>query len=308
MLQDECRNRISVIIPSYNAANTVRRAIDSALLQSYEAYEIIVVDDGSVDDTRTIVRSYGSPVKLIEAEHAGVSSARNTGIEASKGEWIAFLDADDLWDKEKLQLQLHAAEQAAANVVVCGCVAVRAGHPYKSMRARGKRQMFHSLLLSNGIATPTVMVRREAIENPKLRFPVGVSFGEDWQMWIQLASRHEWLFIPDVLVTVYRSDNNCTAGLDAERFSGAVLSVYNRLKEVSGVKSTVEGMWPKLLANVEYIKANYLYDQGENHRARAVLLREIARMRAVCSLQLAVKVLFVPLRVRNLINSIASAR
>ena len=97
--------KISAVIPAYNCEKYVSRAIDSVLAQTCPVDEIIVVDDGSNDKTAEIVRSYGDKVKLIQQPNAGVSAARNKGIEAAKGNWIAFLDADDEWLKCKIQTQ-----------------------------------------------------------------------------------------------------------------------------------------------------------------------------------------------------------
>ncbi len=98
---------ISVVIPAYNAGRFIRRTIDSVLAQTYTDYEIIVIDDGSTDDTAEIVKSYGSKVRYIYQKNAGDGPARNTGIYAAKGEWIAFLDHDDEWLPEKLRLQME---------------------------------------------------------------------------------------------------------------------------------------------------------------------------------------------------------
>jgi glycosyltransferase involved in cell wall biosynthesis len=97
--------KISVIIPAYNAAAWIGRAIDSVLGQTRAAEEVIVVDDGSTDATADRVRSYGERVRLIQQANAGVSAARNAGILAARNEWLAFLDADDEWLPDKLKIQ-----------------------------------------------------------------------------------------------------------------------------------------------------------------------------------------------------------
>jgi glycosyltransferase involved in cell wall biosynthesis len=106
-MQMSAEPKISVIIPAYNAARFIRRTIDSVLAQSFSDYEIIIIDDGSTDDTAEIVKSCGDKVKYIYQKNAGDGPARNTGIAAAKGEWLAFLDHDDQWLPEKLQLQME---------------------------------------------------------------------------------------------------------------------------------------------------------------------------------------------------------
>lgn len=103
--------RFSVIIPAYNSASTLARAIDSVLAQSYPAHEIIVVDDGSTDNTALIAEEFGATVRLMRQPNSGVAAARNAGARAASGEWLAFLDADDWYYPERLKL--HAEWIAA---------------------------------------------------------------------------------------------------------------------------------------------------------------------------------------------------
>ena len=93
---------VTVIIPCYNGAAYLREAIDSALDQTHPPLEVIVIDDGSTDDSAAIAESYGPPVCVIRQENQGESVARNRGIDEAKGDWVAFLDADDLWKPTKL--------------------------------------------------------------------------------------------------------------------------------------------------------------------------------------------------------------
>jgi glycosyltransferase involved in cell wall biosynthesis len=102
---------ISVVIPAFNSGRFIRRTIDSVLAQSFQDYEIIVVDDGSTDDTGEVVKSYGSKVRYIYQPNAGDGPARNTGIAAAKGEWVAFLDHDDEWLPEKLEKQIKILKE-----------------------------------------------------------------------------------------------------------------------------------------------------------------------------------------------------
>jgi glycosyltransferase involved in cell wall biosynthesis len=119
--------RISVIIPAYNAAAYIERALQSVLNQTRAAEEIIVINDGSTDATSEILKQYKGKIRIIEQVNAGVSAARNTGIRAASGDWIAFLDADDEWLPEKLtkQCQFHQAHPeikwSSANYYRCHC-------------------------------------------------------------------------------------------------------------------------------------------------------------------------------------------
>ncbi len=116
----EKQYKISVIIPTYNREKTIQRCIDSIINQSYPAYEIIVSDDGSKDHTLKIIyEEYGDKVRIIEQNHRGAQAARNAGIKAAKGEYIAFLDSDDEWLPDKLKIQVEKL-QKNPDAVICG--------------------------------------------------------------------------------------------------------------------------------------------------------------------------------------------
>lgn len=102
---------ITVIIPAYNCSRLINNAIESVLAQTYTNYELIVVDDGSVDDTSEKVAVYRDRLQYVYQTNGGVSKARNTGIRQSRGEYISFLDADDVWEKNKLEIQMHLFEK-----------------------------------------------------------------------------------------------------------------------------------------------------------------------------------------------------
>ena len=120
-------NSISVVIPAYNSAAQLARALDSVLAQTRPAEEILVVDDGSTDATAEVARSYGDAVRLIAQANAGAAAARNAGIRAARGTWIAFLDADDEWLPDRLALQTDILDRrpdlvwVSGNSISCSC-------------------------------------------------------------------------------------------------------------------------------------------------------------------------------------------
>ena len=122
--------QVSVVIPTYNRAATVPRAIESVLAQTVSDLEIIVVDDGSTDDTaRVLEEKFGDRIRYHSQPNLGASIARNRGIEEAQGEWIAFLDSDDLWEKDKLEWQFKALEQFAPQCCACYTDARFFNHP-----------------------------------------------------------------------------------------------------------------------------------------------------------------------------------
>jgi glycosyltransferase involved in cell wall biosynthesis len=114
------RPKVSVIIPTYNRADKVGKTIESALAQTFTDLEVIVVDDGSSDDTGNVLaRAYGNRIRYFLQENQGASVARNRGVEEARGDWIAFLDSDDLWEKDKIEWQLRAIDQFAGRCGAC---------------------------------------------------------------------------------------------------------------------------------------------------------------------------------------------
>lgn len=112
--------KVSVVIPTYNRADKVRKGVESVLAQSFTDLEVIVVDDGSSDETgQTLKHAFGDRIRYYFQPNQGVSVARNKGIEEARGEWIAFLDSDDLWEKDKLELQLNALERFGPQCGAC---------------------------------------------------------------------------------------------------------------------------------------------------------------------------------------------
>ena len=173
--------RISVVIPCYNTEKLLSEAIESVLGQTCPAEEIIVVDDGSLDNTALIARSFGSPVIVIQQSNAGPSAARNAGVENATGELIAFLDADDLWERDKLELQaLYLTEHTEAVAVVSSYSYFKPGSYNTDVHLDD-----HELLPYNPIDflvfarfyPSTLMVRSEIAK--ALQFPEDIHYSED---------------------------------------------------------------------------------------------------------------------------------
>ena len=198
---------VSVIIPAYNRALLIAQTLASVREQTFKDYEIIVVDDGSTDATAQVVAGFGCGVKYIFKQNGGQASARNVGIQNTTGEFIAFLDSDDLWLPDKLAKQLACLKKTNRQWIYCDAEAFdhvtgklldrfsRIGHrPQQDFIAR-------QLICGNFIPSPTPVVRRIVFdhvgrfdESSEMR-----SIGEDWEMWLRIAARYEIAYVPEVL-------------------------------------------------------------------------------------------------------------
>jgi glycosyltransferase involved in cell wall biosynthesis len=189
---------VSVVIPCYNAARFLRETLASVLGQTARPSEVIVVDDGSQDDSATVAASFGPPIRVIRQENQGECAARNRGIDGAQGDWIAFLDADDIWQPRKLELQLRQLE--GERDLVC----VHTGFYLFGTRQetppppddvlRGRYQV-ESLLLTPLVNTTTAMVRNGL----PARCPVWARQGGDMIYFTELSALGRFLYVPEPL-------------------------------------------------------------------------------------------------------------
>lgn len=192
---------ISVVMPTYNSANTVLVAIRSVLFQTYENWDMVIVDDGSKDDTfiiiynflQTLPKSVSNRIKLLQQENQGPSAARNLGLKLSKGKYIAFLDSDDQWNENKLEIQIKYMENDDA-LYLCGTAFGK-----KRIKHHLKYQYisFNKLLFKNYFSTPTVLVRHEILENYK--FDIKQRSAEDYKLWLQISHHYKCIYVNEVL-------------------------------------------------------------------------------------------------------------
>jgi len=190
---------ISVIIPTHNRAQLLPRAVSSVLGQTHGNLELIIVDDGSTDNTSEIVKRFKDPriLYLCHKVSRGAPAARNTGIQRAKGEYIAFLDDDDEWLPHKLERQLDALFQLHRKAGVAYCKYKKL-YPNAKARIGGERFGQRRLLHHNFITTSSLLVRRECLDAD--RFDESLPRGQDWELCLRLSQRYEFVFVDEVLV------------------------------------------------------------------------------------------------------------
>ncbi|MEN6309519.1 MAG: glycosyltransferase family A protein [Anaerohalosphaeraceae bacterium] len=205
--------KISVVIAAYNAAATIERAVQSVLAQTRPADDIIVVDDGSVDGTAEIVSRIGKGVRLIPQANAGSSVARNTGIEAASGDWIAFLDADDRWLPEKLQLQeafLYANPELVweyGNFLSAhaGVISNRPVLPNRMVNHYVFDDYLQAFCVGLYAWTSTLIIRKDVFEKVGFFMP-GMKRGQDTDLWFRVAYCYPRVGYLSVPLAVYHQD------------------------------------------------------------------------------------------------------
>lgn len=184
---------VSVIIPTYNRAQMLRQAVESVLEQDYPCTEILVIDDGSVDDTPMVLADYEDRIRFFRQENTGVSAARNLGIRASRGELIAFLDSDDYWLSEKLTTQVDwFLRHPEAMICQTEEIWIRNGRRVNPRQKHRKRagDIFIASLSLCLVSPSAVMLRRNLLDETGL-FDPELPACEDYDLWLRVSSRYQ---------------------------------------------------------------------------------------------------------------------
>jgi glycosyltransferase involved in cell wall biosynthesis len=199
------RPTISVIIPTYNRAEILPRALKSVLSQTFPPDEIIVIDDGSTDETATIVNNDFPEVQYIYQENLGVSTARNTGIAHSGCDWIALLDSDDEWLPAKLQKQIFMLEENPGyRICHTDEIWIRRGrrvNPHKKHRKYGGE--IYNFCLPLCVISPSSVLIEKTIFTERGSFDTNLPVCEDYDMWLRICAYHPVLYIDEPLLIKY---------------------------------------------------------------------------------------------------------
>ncbi|MEE9446993.1 MAG: glycosyltransferase [Arenicellales bacterium] len=197
--------QISVIIPTFNRAHTLKRALDSVLAQQYLPAEIIVVDDGSEDETQSLLEGYPNIVKFKQASNLGVSAARNTGIAEAKYLWLAFLDSDDEWLPEKLEKQVEAAEHyPEISIFHTDEIWIRNGKRVNAMKKHAKPDgwVYSASLPLCCVSPSSVLLHRKVLEQCG-GFDTDFPACEDYDLWLRLFNQFPVKLIDEQLLVKY---------------------------------------------------------------------------------------------------------
>lgn len=184
--------RVSVVIPTFNRGWALRTAIDSVLAQTCRDFELIVVNDGSTDDSQEILRSYGSAIKVIRQNNAGVSSARNRGVRSARGELIAFLDSDDCWLPEKLKTQI-AFFDTNPETVICQTeeIWIRNGKRVNPKKVHQKPSgWIFKASLALCLVSPSAAMLRRTLFNTIGGFDETLPACEDYDLWLRISAHY----------------------------------------------------------------------------------------------------------------------
>lgn len=269
--------KVSVIIPAYNCGGHISEAVDSVLGQTYKDIEAIIVDDGSTDNTKEALKRYEGKIRYVYQEHGGVSRARNLGISRSSGEYIAFLDADDIWVPEKLAKEMvFLEENKDAGLVACDLDVFdengmlgetyfgRSGFEYGS-RIEGKG--FKSLLEHNFCNLSAVLIRKELLDRIGL-FDERIVCGEDLDIFLRAAACSRIGVMPEALVR---------RRMYGRRTKSSSIDIDTRKENLVYIYDKVERAFPGIISkekiDVRGLKARTYFGYGYEHFIRDNFLK-----------------------------------
>jgi len=268
---------VSVVIPAWNSVSTLARAVDSALAQTWARREIIVVDDGGTDASLALLAGYGAQLRVVSQANGGPASARNRGLREARGQYVAFLDADDHWLPEKLERQV-ALLDARPEIGFCStatAVVDMQGQPVRDWPCRtGGAALLETLFMHSAAvsgSTSGVLARRELLLAAG-GFDERLRGFEDPDLWIRLAARTGYACIPQALTVVVRTPNSVSGNLRA--MCAATLASFRKNRALLPLDKRGR-YWHAACAGALADYAKGAYRAGQRGQALAWLLRAL---------------------------------
>lgn len=270
--------RVSVVIPAYNAAWCIRRAVDSVLAQDFRDLELIVVDDGSSDATAEVLATYGSALTLVRQANGGLSNARNRGITQARGSYIAFLDADDWWQPSKLSRQASLLDNRP-DLLFCSTttsVVTPEGRHLPDWRCGSCEDgalthIFQANAFVAGSGS-SVMVRREVFDHTG-GFDETLRSLEDIDMWMRLAAVGDYACIDEALTVIEKRGDSMSGNRVVMR--AAAIRVMRKNRHLLPVAQQ-RGFWRAAYASMLSDYAKWAYRQDRRGEALLDLLHGLA--------------------------------
>lgn len=285
---------VSVVIAAYNSGRWLGETLDRVLAQTYPAAEVIVVDDGSSDDTAAVIRSYGQRVRALHLAHSGQPASRNAGVRTAIGEFIAFCDADDIWNPRKLESQIGLAMNRNLAWVICDAGWMRQdGTPAQiKMPPLCEGDVLKPLFMGNFIKSATPLVRKEVFAQVgEFNEAATARIGEDWDMWLRIAARYPLGVVYENLATIRLHDDSMLASSTSNERVHGLAGVIERaaIREPARLgplrKAALAAIWHQ--AGVSSYRARQL-EEGDGYFRKELQLRpwqvEARMYRLLCRL------------------------
>lgn len=270
------RNTVTVVIPVYNGAHFVGRAIESVLAQTLPAAEVLVINDGSTDNIEEVIARYGDAVRLVSQPNGGLSNARNTGTRLARSRYVAYLDADDWWHPRKLEAQIAAIErEEGANASYTGLVFVNAATGEESSTAPLQVERLQPLLQWCNPGGPTgssILVSKELMQRVG-PFNERLPACEDWEMWFRLfRAGVKFAIAPEPLSYIRQSPSGMSGNAD-HMYDTFLLMRETLLEGKYGFHRWA--WWRRIVAYQAFKAVLTARAEGQTERERAYLWKSL---------------------------------
>ncbi len=265
------RYLVSVIIPTYNRKHYITKALDSVFEQTYKNFEILVVDDGSTDNTREYLQKYGTRIQYLYQQNHGISHARNTGIRNSQGDYIALLDSDDYWLPEKLERQINLfQEHPEYGLIASCCASIRLDGSFRDKNRPGKSGwILEDLFKANFIRTSSAIIKRECFDTVGL-FDEKLKECEEYDLWLRIAAQYPIGFINESLV-VYIDNPH---GVSIDSLTGRLYRL-NVLEKQYLKEKIPKKLYARRIANTCHYIGRHFLKKGDKLNAKYYLRRAL---------------------------------
>lgn len=271
---------VSIIIPNYNAAAYIRKAVDSALQQHYPHIEVIVVDDGSTDDSPSILAEYGDKIRVIRQNNAGAAAARNSGLAVAQGEYIAFLDADDRYLPENIQKKMECLLSSKGlfrwcysnfNWVNAEGAIIRRGDetPGMLLNYKASGQVFLQALSGNLLGTNLFLMHKDVVQAAG-GFDEKMIVLEDYALFLHAAYLFPIAYVDEPLVEVYQHEGSLSQSGKKKGYLSRWRLHAVLIRKYPNEIASIANLWQKKQADV-YRNLAKIYAPDKPKRARVLL-------------------------------------
>jgi glycosyltransferase involved in cell wall biosynthesis len=279
--------RISVVIPTYNMAHFIGESIQSVLDQTFPDFELVVVDDGSMDNTSEVIRKFQDPrITYILQENSGPAAARNAGIRASSGEYIAFLDSDDILLETTFEKQIPVLDTHLEvgfvfgqryyideNSKLLGLYKPR--HKLLSYVRSGIEEVKELLIRGNVVPPSMSLVRRSCLEEAGLFDPSFRHGSEDFELWMRLSKKYAVAYIAEPLGKYRIHSSNISIGRDLDEIEKSNSRIFQAVFDDVNLGPSLAYLRPRTYSLLDIRLASYAFDKREMRKARGYLLRAL---------------------------------
>jgi glycosyltransferase involved in cell wall biosynthesis len=267
---------VSVVIPTYNRANLISETLESVFKQSLQDFEVIVVDDGSTDNTQAIVTMF--PIKYVYQPNQGAPNARNTGIKLARGKYVAVLDSDDCLYTGSLEKRVEMLEKYPEAILAYGQATIieadgkETNYKYPLWPESGLRdgkQELRQLLYANHIPASTVMIRRCYLDQTGLYNPEFIHGQEDLELWVRLSAKYDLVYIAEPLIKLRLHAHRLTHQINLKQEEINHKAIIDSVFRNPTLQSLLSAERSKVYAHLYYYMAEVAYSQQARASLRA---------------------------------------